>query len=93
AGLHSNDPISQLAAVEQWLTQHGARPELLQVAGRVCLRNKLWGKARSYLEAGLQAAPTPQGYLDLARLCLDTQQPEEAAKYYRQGLELATAAS
>ncbi len=92
AGLHSNDPISQLAAVEQWLTQHGTKPELLQVAGRVCLRNKLWGKARSYLEAGLQAAPTPQGYLDLARLCLDTQQPEEAAKYYRQGLELATAA-
>lgn len=90
-GLHGNDPISQLATVENWVQQYGGKPELLQVAGRVCLRNKLWGKARSYLEAGLQAAPTPQGYLDLARLCLDTQQPEEAAKYYRQGLELATA--
>ena len=42
------------------------------------------------LEAGLAAAPTAQGYLDLARLCQDTQQPEEAARYYRQGLELVT---
>lgn len=90
-GLHANDPLTQLAAVEHWLGLYGAKPELLQVAGRVCLSNKLWGKARSYLEAGLAAAPTAQGYLDLARLCQDTRQPEEAAKYYRQGLELATA--
>jgi len=89
-GLHANDPVAQLATVEQWLVQYGDKPELLQVAGRVCLRNKLWGKARSYLEAGLAAVPTAQGYLDLARLCQDTQQPEEAARYYRQGLELVT---
>ncbi|HZR34219.1 MAG TPA: heme biosynthesis HemY N-terminal domain-containing protein [Nevskia sp.] len=91
-GLHANDTVAQLATVEQWLMQYGDKPELLQVAGRVCLSNKLWGKARSYLEAGLAAAPTAQGYLDLARLCQDTQQPEEAARYYRQGLELATGA-
>ena len=90
--LHANDPIAQLATVEQWLVQHGDKPELLLLAGRVCLANKLWGKARSYLEAGVKAAPTPQGYLDLARLCQDTQHPEEAAGFYRQGLELAAAA-
>jgi HemY protein len=87
--LHANDPIGQLAAVEQWLAQYGETPELLQVAGRVCLGNRLWGKARSYLEAVVQKAPTPRAYLDLARLCRDTQQPEEAARYYRLGLELA----
>ncbi len=88
--LHTIDPIAQLASVEQWLGQYGERPELLQVAGRVCLRNKLWGKARSYLEAALHSAPTPKAYLDLARLCQETQQPDDAAKFYRQGLELAT---
>lgn len=87
--LHATDPVAQLATVEQWLVQHGDKPELLLLAGRVCLANKLWGKARSYLEAGVRAAPTPQGYLDLARLCQDTQLPDEAAGYYRQGLELA----
>jgi HemY protein len=87
--LHANDGFAQLATVEQWLVQHGAKPELLLLAGHVCLSNKLWGRARSYLEAGVQATPTPQGYLDLARLCQDTQRPEEAGKFYRQGLELA----
>ena len=90
--LHTIDPIAQLATVEQWLGQYGEKPELLQVAGRVCLRNKLWGKARSYLEAVLQSSPTPKAYLDLARLCQETQHPDDAAKFFRQGLELATQA-
>ncbi|MDB5987673.1 MAG: hypothetical protein JWR16_2726 [Nevskia sp.] len=91
--LHTVDPIAQLATVEQWLGRYGEKAELLQVAGRVCLRNKLWGKARSYLEAVLQSSPTPKAYLDLARLCQETQHPEDAAKFFRQGLELATQAS
>jgi HemY protein len=87
--LHAGDQIAQLATVEQWLGLYGEKPELLQVAGRVCLRNRLWGRARSYLEAVTAAAPTPKAYLDLARLCADTQQPDEAAKFNRLGLELA----
>jgi HemY protein len=89
--LHANDPIAQLATVEQWLGRYSDQAELLQVAGRVCVRNRLWGKARSYFDAALQRAPTPQIYLDLARLCQDTQANEEAAQFYRKGLELAAA--
>ena len=88
--LHSSDTVSQLATIEAWLGQYGERPELLTTAGRVCLRNKLWGKARSYLEAVLQVRPTPVAYLELAKLCADTQNGEEAVKLYRQGLELAS---
>lgn len=87
--LHANDPIGQLATVESWLALYGEKTELLQVAGHVCLANRLWGKARSYLEAVIATAPTPKAYLDLARLCTDTQQPEEAARHYQLGLELA----
>ncbi len=87
--LHAKDPIAQLATVEQWLGLYGEKLELLQVAGRVCLANRLWGKARSYLEAVIAQSPTPKAYLDLAKLCVDTQQPEEAAKFNRLGLELA----
>ncbi|HUP91503.1 MAG TPA: heme biosynthesis HemY N-terminal domain-containing protein [Solimonas sp.] len=88
-GLHANEPLTQLANVEQWLNQHGEKPELLVTAGRACLRNKLWGKARSYLEAVTRVAPSPAAYLELARLCEQTQNREEADKFYRQGLELA----
>jgi HemY protein len=87
--LHAADPVGQLASVEQWLKQHGERSELLVTAGRACLRNKLWGKARSYLEAVTRVAPSPAAYLELARLCEQTQAPEEAQRFYRKGLELA----
>jgi len=87
--LHAVDPVAQLATVEQWLLTYGEKTELLQVAGRVCLRNRLWGRARSYLEAVIASAPTPKAYLDLAQLCADTQEHEAAAKFSRLGLELA----
>ncbi|MGH8540568.1 MAG: heme biosynthesis HemY N-terminal domain-containing protein [Stenotrophobium sp.] len=87
--LHEADAVSHLATIEQWLGRYGEKPELLATAGRVCLRNKLWGKARSYLEAALRLTPTPAAYLALAQLCEQTQNPDDAAKFYRQGLDLA----
>lgn len=87
--LHAEDPLAQLAAIEGWLGKYGERPELLVTAGRACLRNKLWGKARSYLEAVVRVAPTPGAYLALAQLCEQTQNPSEAVQYYRLGAESA----
>lgn len=87
--LYSEDPIAQLATLERWLQEHGEKTALLETAGQVCLKNKLWGKARSYLEAVIATAPTPGAYLELARLCEMTQAPQEAQAYYKAGLELA----
>lgn len=89
--LHSEDPVAQLATLERWLQEHGEKTALLETAGQVCLKNKLWGKARSYLEAVIDTAPTPGAYLELARLCEMTQQPQEAQAFYKAGLELAAA--
>ncbi len=88
--LHASETLSQLAAIEGWLGQYGEKPELLTTAGRVCLRNKLWGKARSYLEAVIRVKPTPVAYMELAKLCAETQNGDEAVRLYRQGLELAS---
>lgn len=87
--LFTEDPVAQLANLERWLQLHGEQPMLLETAGQVCLKNKLWGKAKSYLEAVIAQAPTPRAYLELARLCELTQQPEEAQAHYRAGLALA----
>ncbi|MDO9452196.1 MAG: heme biosynthesis HemY N-terminal domain-containing protein [Stagnimonas sp.] len=87
--LYSEDPIAQLATLERWLQEHGEKTALLETAGQVCLKNKLWGKAKSYLEAVIATAPTPSAYLELARLCEMTQAPQEAQAYYKAGLELA----
>lgn len=90
--LHAEDPLAQLAAIEGWLGKYGERPELLVTAGRACLRNKLWGKARSYLEAVVRVAPTPAAYLELAQLSEQTQNLGEAQRFYRLGAELAAQA-
>lgn len=89
-GLQAADPLGQLAAVEQWIGRYGEYPEVQLAAGQVCLRNKLWGKARSYLDAAVRQAPTPAAYLELARVCEATQNRAEAEKYWRMGLELAS---
>lgn len=86
------DPVAQLATVEQWLNQHGEKPELLLAAGRACTRNRLWGKGRSYLDAALRVQPSAEVYLALARLCEQAKQPEEAGLFFRRGLEVATGA-
>jgi len=89
-GLQAADPLGQLAAVEQWIGRYGEYPEVQLAAGQICLRNKLWGKARSYLDAAIRQVPTPVAYLELARVCEATQNRPEAEKYWRMGLELAS---
>jgi HemY protein len=87
----SGDALGQLASIEQWLSRYGERPELLIAAGRACLRNRLWGKARSYLEAVIRDTPSASAYLALAQICEATQKPDEAVAFYRQGLQALAA--
>jgi HemY protein len=86
--LHSDDRTAQLATVEGWLKQYGEQPELLLVAGRLCLRNRLWGRARSYFEASQKNQSRPDALLELGRLFEEINEKEEARSAYRQGLEL-----
>lgn len=85
--VETNDGTAQLSDIESWLKQYGEEPELLLVAGRLCLRNRLWGRARSYFEASLRNQPRPEALLELGRLFEEIDQPNNARSAYRQGLE------
>ena len=89
--LETEDHTGQLGAVEGWLKQYGDEPELLLVAGRLCLRNRLWGRARSYFENSLSGQSRPDALLELGRLLENIEQEAEASQAYRQGLELVVA--
>lgn len=89
--LQGSDPVSQLAAVEAWLKRYGEEPVLLLVTGRLCRQNKLWGRARSCLEASFKLLPRADTQLELGRVHEATQNPAAAQTAYRQGLELAAA--
>ena len=87
--LAPRDDNSQLADVEAWIEKHGEQPELMLVAGRLCLARKLWGRARHYLDSEAAARVGPQAALELGRLQERLDDAEGARKSYRRGLEKA----
>lgn len=89
SSFQAEDPLAQLAAVEAWLKQYGHDAVLLLVAGRLCRQNKLWGRARTHLEASYKLQPRPDTLLELGRVQEATNNAAAAQAMYRQGLELA----
>lgn len=81
------DAVKQLATAEEWLKQHPHHPELLLTLGRLALQNKLWGKARAYLEASLGAESRAETCCELGNLLLQLGEKEKASDYFQDGLE------
>ena len=82
------DPARQLAHAEGWLKEHPENAELLLALGRLSVRNELWGKARSYLEASLRFEHRPQTCAELARLLARLGDTESSNRLFQQGVVL-----
>ncbi len=90
--INSSDGIEQLRHAEDWLAGHPGDADLLLTIGELCVRNGLWGKARSYLEELIQKAPTPLAHRLLAETLEQLGEREAALRAHRRGLLLATTA-
>ena len=86
--IESSDPAKQLNRAEGWLKARPDDPGLLLAAARLCLKNELWGKARSYLETAISLEPTPEAYEEYGRLLNQLGESDAAAEAYRSGLSL-----
>ena len=86
--IESEDPLKHLKQAESWLGAHPDDPDLLLAAARLCLRNELWGKARSYLETVIGLKPTPEAYQEYGRLLGRMGEGDASADAYRSGLSL-----
>jgi len=86
--VEGSDAPRQLKKAENWLRTHGDDADLLLAAARLCLRNELWGKARSYLETVISIRPTPEAYQEYGRLLNRLGEGDAAADAYRAGLGL-----
>lgn len=84
------DPSHQLAVGEGWLKSHPEDPVLLLTLARLSLQNKLWGKARSYLEASIAISPSPESYQQLGLLLERMGEADKAMHCFRTGLGLAS---
>ena len=79
----------QLATVEALAEEHGKNPLLLLTLGKLCVLNKLWGKARIYLESSIGAGATTEAYKELGSLLEKIGQRDEAMVCYQKGIGLA----
>jgi HemY protein len=81
--------LPQIERAEKWLRGHARDPALLLALGKLCMRQGLWGKAQSYIEASLALEPTHDGHMTLAALMEKLGKPQEAVRHFRRSAELA----
>jgi HemY protein len=67
-----------------WLQRYPQDAALLRCLGQLCLREQLWGKARTYLLESLRLRIHPATSLALARLAEQTDQGSDAAVHFRE---------
>ena len=82
------DAGKQLQSAEGWLKQHPDDSSLLLTLGRLCLQNRLWGKARDYLEASLRLQRNPEACAELARLLAQLGDTQGSNQLFQEGLGL-----
>ncbi len=88
--VEGKEKAKQLKFAESFLSSHARNSVLLLTLGRLSVRNKLWGKARTYLEESIEINPLPETFRTLASVLDELGEHEAAAVYYQRGLELAT---
>ena len=78
----------QLAFLEPWLAKHPQDPELHWALGRLCQREKLWGKARMHFETSLRAKPMAATHVALAEIAESLSENETAAFHWKAAAKL-----
>ena len=85
----SSLPDQQLKLAESWTKSH-ARDAIVNLSlGRICMRNKLWGKARIYLEKSIELGARAETYFELGALLEHLEDKDASLLCYRNGLKLA----
>lgn len=84
----SGDVIAQIRQAEKWLNQHKDDAGLLLALGKLCLHQKLWGKAQNYLDASISVSPSHAAYHALGQLAEQSGKADEALRYYQQAAAL-----
>lgn len=79
---------ARIAHAEAWLGRHPDDARLLLALGRLCVRQKLWGKARTYFEAALALNPSRAAHLALAHLLDSLDEADAAQTHFRRAAEI-----
>jgi HemY protein len=83
----------QMKQISTWIEKYPNNPDLLLTAAKICVKNKLWGKARSYLEHSLAIDPKPESFAELGNLLEYLGEQEQSKSCFRKGLLQVTDAN
>jgi HemY protein len=86
---HGTTALPQIERAERWLRDHPRDPALLLTLGKLCMKQGLWGKAQSCIEASLAMEPSQDGHMTLAALMEQIGKPNEAVRHFRRSAELS----
>jgi HemY protein len=78
------DTVQKIKTAEKWLKKTPDNSELLKILGELCLRNKLWGKAQTYLQNSLDINASTATYKLMAQYFDSVGEPDNALEAYRQ---------
>lgn len=78
-----NSAATRIEQAERWLAKRGKDAALLGTLGALCMHEKLWGKARQYLEESLALHPSKQAHTWRAQLAEATADAPAAAEHYK----------
>lgn len=92
--ISSTKPEEQLKQAETWAANHPDDPDLLLTLGRLAIQNKIWGKARTYLENCISHGGQHEAHRELGQLFEQLGESDLALTTYRLGMDrVATADS
>jgi len=84
----TNDVTAQIDQAERWLKIQYDDAGLLLALGKLCLHQKLWGKAQNYLDASISLHPSQAAYNSLGKLAEQLGKKEDAFNYYHLAMDL-----
>ncbi|MET0509305.1 MAG: heme biosynthesis HemY N-terminal domain-containing protein [Burkholderiaceae bacterium] len=80
---------TRLEQLERWRNRYGDRPRLLEMLGRVCASERLWGKAETFLLQSLAASDSVSSRVALAQLYEAIDRRAEASRQFQFAARLA----
>ena len=84
----SDDVVAQIEQAEKWLALHSQDAGLLLALGKLCLHQRLWGKAQSYLDASNSITPSHAAYTALGQLAERLGKSDEALRCHQSAMAL-----
>ena len=88
--LKIDDVEHRIKQAEAWLQKHKDSAGLLLTLGRLYKSQKLWGKAKSFLESSLSRRPLVATYAELSEIHEFLDETADAQRCARKGLHIAT---